>query len=172
MSLLTTSAASIHQLAAAAAFVGPPSDDLFSEKEEGKVIKSWWSGYSAIANTILSAGWIIEQHTLRTKHHLDQETDEAVRTKDVCVVGAMLTNVANIVADQMAKRAFPEGVRMTSTGEISPGTASRAEKYQRYFKVMKTLNRAFVAGVIGFTPFVNFNVLRSYRPGTIYRLFT
>jgi hypothetical protein len=34
------------------------------------------------------------------------------------------------------------------------------------------LNRAFAAGAIGFTPRVNFNILRSYRPGTIFRLFT
>ncbi|HEX6483463.1 MAG TPA: hypothetical protein VF043_31845 [Ktedonobacteraceae bacterium] len=48
MSLLTTSAASIHQLAAA--FAGPPLrpsiDALSSGREEREVIKNWWGKYS------------------------------------------------------------------------------------------------------------------------------
>ena len=37
---------------------------------------------------------------------------------------------------------------------------------------MRPLNRALAAAAIGLTPRVNFNILRSYRPGTAFRLFT
>lgn len=88
------------------------------------------------------------------------------------MVGAMLTNIANMLVDQLSKREFPDGVRVTATGALSPDAPVGTEKYRRYFTVMRLLNRILVAGPIGFTPFVNFNVLRSYRPGTMYRLFS
>ncbi len=50
------SAASIHQLAAAAAFAGPPPrpsiDALSSGREEREVIKNWWGKYNAITNIL------------------------------------------------------------------------------------------------------------------------
>ncbi len=54
MSLLTTSAASIHQLAAAATLASPTTRPLVNglSSEEGEVIKSWWSMNSAIANSL------------------------------------------------------------------------------------------------------------------------
>src|SRR5262245_26305284 len=85
MSLLTTSAASIHQLGAAAALVGGP----------GK--------YGVAANTMLAGGWLIEQHTLRTQRHLDQETDNAVRLKDLAVIGSVLTNIGAIAAGRLVR---------------------------------------------------------------------
>ena len=176
MSLLTTSAASLHQLAAAAALAGPPPSpsvvDCPFEQEQAEGLPSWWSRYQALANLLFSAGWLIEQHTLRTKRHLDQATRNAVRTKDCFVIGAMVTNVISIIASGMMQRKFPEGVRVTATGELSPEAPPDAKTYWRASKVLPQLNRLCVAGAIVVTPLVNFNILKSYRPGTIYRLFT
>jgi hypothetical protein len=175
MSLLTTSAASIHQLAAAAAFAGPPPrpsiDALSSGREEGEVVKNWWGKYNAITNILLSAGWMIEQHTLRTKRHLDQETEGAVRTKDVCVVGAMITNVANVIADQMMKHEFPDGVCVTAKGALSPDMPAGVGTYLGFFKVIGMLNRAFVAGAVAATPFINFALFNEYKPHPIRSFF-
>ena len=68
MSLLTTSAASIHQLFSAAALAGPPKspvDATLSANGEGRTIKDLWSRYEIVADTLLSAGWLIEQHSIR-----------------------------------------------------------------------------------------------------------
>jgi hypothetical protein len=175
MSFLTTSAASIHQLFAAAAFAGPPAspvDTTPSANGEGKTIKDLWSRYEIVADTLLSAGWLIEQHTIRTEHDIDPETNRSVAIKDVCVAGVMASNIANIIIDHMFKRAVPEGVRLTSDGELPSDAPADARKLWQYFKTMKIVNRVFVAGAIGFTPLVNFNILKAYRPSTLYRLFT
>jgi hypothetical protein len=175
MSLLTTSAASIHQLAAAAALAGSPTVPITQSSslaEDGvRTVKNFWSVYDAGANTLLSAGWLIEQRTLR-KRNLDRSTNMRVAIKDICVIGAMLSNIGNIVADQMFKREFPDGIPVTSSGAPTPDVSARAAAYCKYFKTAKLVNRLCVAGAIGFTPLVNFNVLKSYRPGTLYRLFT
>jgi hypothetical protein len=174
MSLLTTSAASIHQLFAAAALAGPPSspvDVALSANGEERTINSFWSRYEIVADILLSAGWLIEQHTLR-KHDLDPETNMRVAIKDICVAGVMVSNIANIIADQMFKRAMPEGVCLTSAGELRNDAPADAQKFWQYFRAMKIVNRIFVAGAVGFTPLVNFSVLKSYRPSTLYRLFT
>ena len=167
MSLLTTSAASIHQLGAAAALAGGrPS------AAGGAGARGLRSRYDVAANTMLAGGWLIEQHTLRTQRHLDQATDEAVRLKDLAVIGSALTNIATIAVGQLVKREFPEGLPLDPEGNLTSDASRRGERYYRCFTVMKMLNRAFAAGAIGFTPRVNFNILRSYRPGTIFRLFT
>lgn len=73
MSLLTTSAASIHQLAAAAALAGPPPrpsiDALSSEREDGEVIKNWWGTYNTHHECALS-GRLDD----RTAHAQDRAT--------------------------------------------------------------------------------------------------
>jgi hypothetical protein len=84
----------------------------------------------------------------------------------------MVSNIANIIADQMFKRAMPEGVCLTSAGELRNDAPADAQKFWQYFRAMKIVNRIFVAGAVGFTPLVNFSVLKSYRPSTLYRLFT
>ena len=63
VSLLTTSAASIHQLGAAAAFAAPAQEVESNGKV--RVIRDWWSTHEAVANAIMAGGWIIEQHTIR-----------------------------------------------------------------------------------------------------------
>ncbi|WP_433061204.1 hypothetical protein [Dactylosporangium sp. CS-033363] len=161
MSLLTTSAASIHQLGAAAALVGGP--------QRGKGL---WGRFDLAANAMLAGGWVIEQHTLRTQRHLDRPTDDAVRLKDFAVAGSALTNLAGIAAGQLVEREFPQGVPLDEDGNLAPETSARGQRYYRWYTAMRTLNRTFAAAAIGFTPRVNFNVLRSYRPGTVFRLFT
>ncbi len=84
----------------------------------------------------------------------------------------MITNIANIIVNQIAKREFPNGVPVNANGELAPDAPRGAEKYGRYFKLSRLLNLGFVAGAIGFTPFVNFDSLKSYRPGYLYLLFT
>jgi hypothetical protein len=175
MSLLTTSAASIHQLFAAAALAGPPSTvgNTTAERTDGtRNVKRFWSRYEVVASTLLSVGWLIEQRTLRTHRDLDPQTNMMVAIKDICAAGVMLSNIANIVADQALNRELPEGVRLTSAGELPADATAKEKSFFRYFNTMRIANRIFVAGAIGFTPLVNFNILRSYRPSTIYRLFT
>jgi hypothetical protein len=167
MSLLTTSAASIHQLGAAAALAGGRPGTTGHAGAKGL-----WSRYDIAANTMLAGGWLIEQHTLRTQRHLDQATDDAVRLKDLAVIGSTLTNIATIAVGLFVKRDFPQGLPLDAEGNLTSDASRRGERYYRCFTVMKMLNRAFAAGAIGFTPRVNFNILRSYRPGTIFRLFT
>ena len=165
MSLLTTSAASIHQLGAAAALVGDPQRP---GAQDGRL----WSTYDVAANTMLAGGWLVEQHTLRTQRHLDQATDNAVRLKDFAVIGSALTNLATVAAGELVKREFPQGLPLDAEGHLPPDAPRRGKRYYRWFTAMQVLNRGFAAAAIGFTPRVNFNVLRSYRPGTIFRLFT
>jgi len=38
---------------------------------DGAVVKSWWNWHVAIANTLLTGSWLIEQHTIRTKRKID-----------------------------------------------------------------------------------------------------
>lgn len=175
MSLLTTSAASIHQLSAAAALAGPPKAPInqSGSPTEARVrtVNNFWSTYDAVANTLLAAGWLIEQRTMR-KRNLDRSTNRRVATKDICVIGAMLSNISNIVVDQMFKREYPNGISVTDSGAPVPDISARAAAYCTYFRNAKLVNRLCVAGAIGFTPLVNFDVLKSYRPGTLYRLFT
>ncbi|MFC6082112.1 integrase core domain-containing protein [Sphaerisporangium aureirubrum] len=169
--LLTTSAASIHQLGAAAALVGGREGLRASEAGHAGG-RGLWSRYDVAANTMLAGGWLIEQHTLRTQRHLDQATDDAVRLKDLAVIGSALTNIATVAAGQLVKHEFPQGLPLDAEGNLASGASRRGKRYYRWFTVMKRLNRAFAAGAIGLTPSVNFKVLRSYRPGAIFRLFT
>jgi hypothetical protein len=171
MSLLTTSAASIHRLGAAAALAGGPQPARTSATDRAGAGRLW-SRYDVAANTMLAGGWLIEQHTLRTQRHLDQATDNAVRLKDLAVIGSAFTNIATIAAGQLLKRAFPQGLPLDAEGNLTSDASPRGKRYYRGFTVMRMLNRAFAAGAIVLTPRVNFNVLRSYRPGTIFRLFT
>ncbi|GAA0436138.1 hypothetical protein Acor_55220 [Acrocarpospora corrugata] len=120
----------------------------------------------------MPGGWLIEQHTLRTQRHLDQATDDAVRLKDLAVIGSAFTNIATIAAGQLLKREFPQGLPLDAEGNLASDASLRGKRYYRCFTMMRMLNRVFAAGSIGFTPRVNFNILRSYRPGTIFRLFT
>ena len=170
MSLLTTSAASIHQLGAALAFNGGPriADPGATARAS---VGGLWSRYDVAANAMLAGGWLIEQHTLR-KHHLDQMTDDAVKMKDLAVIGSALTNVASIAVRQLVKREFPQGVPLNAEGRLTADASPEGKRYYKYITSLRMLNRAFAAGAIGFTPRVNFNILRAYRPGTIFRLFT
>ena len=172
MSFLTTSAASIHQLGAATAVARRSDETLAAAAREGATVKSWWTRSDAIANVMLSGGWLIEQHTLRTHRALDTATERAVRGKDIAVAGAMLTSVANLVVTGLMKRDFPDGIPVAGNGAPSRQAPAAAERYWRYFRLMRPLNRALAAAAIGLTPRVNFNILRSYRPGTAYRLFS
>ena len=170
MSLLTTSAASIHQLGAALAFNGGPriADPGATARAS---VGGLWSRYDVAANLMLAGGWMIEQRTLR-KHHIDQATDDAVKVKDLAVIGAALTNIASVVVSQLVKREFPQGLPLDADGHLTADASTRGKRYHEYITALRMLNRAFAAGAIGFTPRVNFNILRSYRPGTIFRLFT
>ena len=172
MSLLTTSAASIHQLGAAAAVARRSDATLAAAARDGGTVKSWWTRADAIANLALSGGWLIEQHTLRTHRKLDSATEEAVRGKDIAAAASMLTNVANLVVTGLMKRRFPDGIAVAKDGSPSRQASAAAERYWLYFRLMRPLNRALAAAAIGLTPRVNFNILRSYRPGTGWRLFT
>nr|WP_157554686.1 hypothetical protein [Herbidospora sakaeratensis] len=166
MSLLTTSAASVHQLGAAAALVGSP------QPPETDGAGRLWSRYDVVANTMLTGGWLIEQHTLRTQRHLDHATDAAVRLKDLAVVGSAVTNIATIATAELLQREFPKGLPLDDEGHLTPDASPQGRRYYRWYTLMRRLNRVFAGGAIAFTPRVNFNILRSYRPGTIFRLFT
>ena len=84
----------------------------------------------------------------------------------------MKAPTGRIIRLAIAKREFPNGVPVDANGELAPDAPRGAEKYERYFKLSRLLNLGLVAGAIGFTPFVNFDILKSYRPGSLYRLFT
>ena len=117
MSLLTTSAASIHQLGAAVAFNGAPRPPGPSAGGRAGA-RGLWSRYDVAANLMLAGGWMIEQRTLR-KHHIDQATDDAVKVKDLAVIGAALTNIASVVVSQLVKREFPQGLPLDADGHLT-----------------------------------------------------
>jgi hypothetical protein len=170
MSLLTTSAASIHQLGAAVAFNGAPRPPVPSATG-GSGVRGLWSRYDVAANAMLTGGWLIEQRTLR-RRHIDRATDDAVKVKDLAVIGSAVTNIASIAVSQLVKRQFPQGLPLDAEGRLTADAPRRGKRYYECITALRMLNRAFAAGAIGFTPRVNFNILRSYRPGTIFRLFT
>jgi hypothetical protein len=169
MSLLTTSAASIHQVGAAAALAG-------SSPRRGSATTGWrtglWTSRDIAANLMLSGGRLIEQHTIRTTRSIDQATDNAVRLKDVCVIGSGLTSIANIITSRLARREFPDGLPLDEKGKLAPDAPEKAQAYYSHIRAITVMNRFLAADAIGFTPNVNFNILRSYRPGTFFRLFT
>jgi hypothetical protein len=132
MSLVSTTAASIHQLGAAAAL-----------RRRG-----------LLPTLVMSAGWLVEQHTLRTTKRLDTQTNRAVALKDCMVASAL---AAGLIAT-LARR---------TRGAL--GTTARRDRLARW---ATRLNRAFALGAIACTPLVNFRLLGAYRPGIFYRLFT
>ncbi len=80
--------------------------------------------------------------------------------------------MANLIVTGLMKRRFPDGIPVGENGTPSGQAPAAAERYWRYFRLMRPLNRALAVAAIGLTPRVNFNILRSYRPGTAWRLFT
>jgi hypothetical protein len=101
----------------------------------------------------MGAGWLVEQHTLRSTKRLDARTNLAVALKDCMVAAAVVSSVIAAWARHAAKTSEPAG----AMGRIA--------------RLARTLNRAFALGAIACTPLVNFRLLGGYRPSTFYRLF-
>lgn len=180
MDLMKTSTASIGRLALAAVFNGSPlarvaprSTDGVSSAEQvpGKVLKSRWSLLEVVLNALVAVTWLSERKTLRS-HPLARDAKAAVTFKDALVTGAVVTGVATVIGEEALKHAYPDGVRVTAKGELSPDTPAGVEAYRRYFKVMGWFNRAFVAGAIAATPLINFALFNEYKPHPIRSFFT
>lgn len=75
------------------------------------------------------------------------------------VVGVALIIVVNFVVVGLIKCSVRHGMLVV------------VEWYWCYFRIMRLLNRVFVAVVIGFILCVNFNILCSYCLGMVYWLF-
>lgn len=179
MDLLTISATAIGRLALAETFNGPalarvaprPANGGESSKREDQVLKAGWRWPEALLNAVVAAGWLIERKLLRGQQ-LDKDAKAVVTVKGLLVAGAVATSLASLIGGEVLKRAYPEGVRLTVQGELSPEAPAGTDTFQRYFRLMGILNRAFVAGAAAATPFINFALFNDYRPHPIRHLFT
>jgi len=112
--------------------------------------RAWRIGLGlAAAATYAVAGacWLQERRTL-TRRGLDKDARAAVALKDVFVTGAVLTGVARLAGEAIVGRD-------TTAGAAGP---------RRRLRAVRLLNRAFVAGAVAATPFINFALFNDYRP--------
>lgn len=172
MDLLATTATAIGRLALAETIDGPPlarvtlrpaNEAISSGKEPEQVLKAGWSWPEVLINILVTAGWLIERKTLRSRP-LDKDARAAVTFKDVLMAGAVTTGLASNIGAEVMKRVYPGGVRVTAKGELSPAAPAGADTYLRYFRLMGLLNRAFVTGAVAATPFINFALFNDYKP--------
>jgi hypothetical protein len=95
-----------------------------------------------------------------------------VTLKDVFVAGTVVTGVACFVAEEVMRRSYPYGVPMTAKGALATEAPAGTDTLRRYFKLMGALNRMFVAGAVGATPFINFALFNDYRPNPLSKFFS
>jgi hypothetical protein len=69
------------------------------------------------------------------------------------------------------KRAYPDGVCITAKGALSPDMPAGVGTYLGFFKVIGMLNRAFAAGAVAATPFINLALFNEYKPHPIRSFF-
>src|SRR5262249_40804343 len=103
---------------------------------------------------------------------LEKDARNMVTLKDTFVAGTVITGAACLVAEEVMRRSYAHGVPMTAKGALAPEAPAGTDAFRRYFKLMGTVNRVFVAGAVGATPFINFALFNDYRPNPLSEFFS
>ena len=125
---------------------------------------------AAIYATILG-GWLTERQVL-LRHGLEKDAKAMVTLKDAFIAGTVVTGVAYFIAEEVARRSHPHDTPTSSEGALAPRMPAETGALQRYFSVIGALNRVFVVGAVGATPFINFALFNDYRPNPRSQFFS
>jgi hypothetical protein len=79
--------------------------------------------------------------------------------------------VSNVIAGEMMKKEFPEGVGISDNGNVVPEQAEKAQKYISYFRVMGPLHTALLGGSIVLGPVISASTARNAARGLLGKLF-
>jgi hypothetical protein len=173
MPLLETAIAAVGRLALAASYNGPAlarvqsrakDEQTSTPNERENVINVGPSFHEAAVCVSTGLAWLSERKTL-TRHKLDRDAKAAVLFKDLLVAGSVITGLASLAGEALMTQKYPSGLRVNEEGKLS------GESYRRYLKGMGTVNRAFVAGAVAATPFINFALFNAYKPNPVRSLF-
>jgi hypothetical protein len=162
----------IGRLALAAALNGPifanaSSRPAASGKAASRALPAQAALPQAALLAMVAAGWLGERKKLLGQG-LEKDAKAMVRLKDVLVGGAVLTGVANLLAEQLIRRSE---IQATAAGETSPDAPARLDQYSHYFRITRTVNRIFVGAAVAATPFINFALFNDYRPNPLPSFF-
>jgi hypothetical protein len=123
----------------------------------------------AVLFAAVAAGWLGERRKLLGQN-LEKDAKAMVRVKDALIGGAVVTGIANLVAEEMVKRTYGE-IQVTEAGELSPDAPAGLDEYTHYFHVMGPVHRFLVGAAVAATPFINFALFNDYRPNPIPKFF-
>src|SRR5262249_21887412 len=119
------------------------------------------------AHATIGLTWLVERNAF--KHmSLDRRAKALIRVKDVLIVGALLSAVANTMVGKKLARELPGGA--PKPGDTR-STHTILAPYKRYFKVMGPVHMALVGATILIGPYLNAAVLRSKKRGLLGRIF-
>lgn len=171
----------VHNLSLAVAYGGPMFgarpfrlallQGVTSDQERGKAMQIGWTQFNKInvpAHLAFTATWLAERGAI--KRFGGRRTDNIVAVKDALIAGALVTGVANVVANEMFKRDFPNGAPIPAEGNVMPSDAAKIARYGLFFRVVGTLNRAFLGASIAAGPVLGASLLRDTARGTLRRL--
>jgi hypothetical protein len=179
MPLLETAVAAVGRLALAAVYQGPVLARVPPRRTNGQIAFRGGTGTvlqlgpslpQAAAYSLAALAWSSQRRTLH-RHDLDRDARAALRFRDLLVAGSVLTGLATLAAEEWMRWKYPGGVHLDEDGALSPDVPTDVEGYRRGFRVMGAVHRAFVAGAVAATPFINFALFNAYRPHPIRSLF-
>lgn len=177
-------AAAVHNLSLAVAYGGSiygrmalrraTIESVTDPKQRGKVLSQAWTRFNRInvpAHALFTATWLVERHAINRGLFTGNRTRRLVAVKDLLVTGALVSGVSNVIAGEMMKKEFPEGVSITDNGNVSPEQAEKAQKYLNYFRVMGPLHTALVGSSIILGPVIGASIVRNAGRGLLSKLF-
>ncbi len=132
--------------------MNPALAGISDKSERGKVLNAAWNGYNAINAVSLGAvtiGWIGARFTEAKPGNLSGNEQSLALAKDVLVMGAVGTGVANGMQGARLAKQAPEGAVPIERGNVpAPETPPEAAKLQRSINLLGTLNIAFGVGIV------------------------
>jgi hypothetical protein len=139
--------------------------ELSSDAERGKMYEKAWDAFTGVnlaAHLGFATAWGAGRHILRA-HRLDARSEKLIRVKDILVRGALITGVSNAIVGKLMKAQFPDGVHISQEGMATGKDAEKVRAFGRYFRVMGTLNLAFIAGVFIVDPILTRSVIKHFK---------
>lgn len=172
----------VHNLSLAVAYGGPTFarplrtallQGVSSDKDRGKAMQIAWTEFNKInvpAHLAFTATWLVERNAIK-RYVGGRTTNKLVGVKDLLIGGALVTGVANVIANEMMKRDFPNGAPIPSEGNVTPSDAAKIARYVGFFRVVGGLNHALTGASIAISPIIGASVVRSMSRGLLGRLF-
>lgn len=172
----------LHNLSLAIAYGGPlfaktglkkaVLQGISSDKERGQVIQIAWTEFNKLnvpAHLLFTGTWLVERSAIK-RYFANRQTNKLVMAKDLAIGTALVSGVANVVAGEMMKRDFPNGVPYPSEGNVDPAEAAKIAKYTKFFRTVGRINRVAVAGSIALGPVIGASIFRHSSRGLLGRL--